>query len=137
MATIVHFDISAEQPERAKAFYEGLFGWTFHRLPGPGGYYLIETKDLDGNRGIGGGMAQREHAGQTHITQFVGVSSVEETLKNVVALGGAVVQRRQTIPGWGYLAVCLDSEKNTFGIFQEDTTASIPEAEEYRTTIKD
>jgi hypothetical protein len=27
MSTIVHFDISAKDTDRAKKFYDGLFGW--------------------------------------------------------------------------------------------------------------
>lgn len=51
MATIVHFDITAEEPERAKKFYEELFEWKINLLPGPENYYLIETKDLSGVKG--------------------------------------------------------------------------------------
>ena len=60
MPTIVHFDISADSPERAKKFYEELFDWKIERVPGPLSYYLIGTTDLNGEIGIGGGMAKRE-----------------------------------------------------------------------------
>ena len=35
--TIVHFEIPAEEPERAIAFYQAMFGWSFHKghLAGP------------------------------------------------------------------------------------------------------
>ncbi len=41
MATIAHFDVPAEDPARAKTFYEKLFGWKFNQVPGPMEYYLI------------------------------------------------------------------------------------------------
>lgn len=53
MPTIVHFDIAADEPERAKGFYEKLFDWKIELLPGPVPYYLIETTDLDGKEGVG------------------------------------------------------------------------------------
>ena len=53
MPTIVHFDIAADEPERAKGFYEKLFDWKIELLPSPVPYYLIETTDLDGKEGVG------------------------------------------------------------------------------------
>jgi len=42
MPTIVHFDLPADDVERAKKFYEKLFDWKFDKVPMP--YYLIETQ---------------------------------------------------------------------------------------------
>ena len=50
MPTIVHFDIATDDPERAKEFYEGLFDWKMESPPGMTDYYLIETKDLNGEK---------------------------------------------------------------------------------------
>ncbi len=118
MATIVHFDISADDTERAKKFYSGLFGWKFNVLPGPMQYHLIETRDISGNPGPGGGMAKRTEPGQG-ILNFMGVASIDETLEKVKQLGGKVLQDKQVIPGYGVLAVCSDTENNQFGLFEE------------------
>jgi uncharacterized protein len=120
MATIVHFDISADNPERAKTFYETLFNWKIELLPGGMNYYMIETADLAGVKGIGGGMAKREPGQETGITNFIGVSSVDETVKKVEQLGGKIVVPKQLVPGFGLMTVCLDTENNKFGLFQED-----------------
>jgi predicted enzyme related to lactoylglutathione lyase len=122
MPTIVHFDIAADDPERAKKFYEALFDWKIEKLPGPVPYYLIETADLTGEASVGGGMATRANPDQ-NITNFIGVSSVEESLTKVEKLGGEVVEGKWTVPGWGYLAVCLDTENNLFGLWEEDKNA--------------
>lgn len=119
MATIIHFDISAEDPERAKIFYEKLFGWKIQLLPGPANYYLIETENLKGEAGIGGGISTREKNQQPGINNFIGVVSIDESVKKVIELGGKIIQPKQTIPGWGFLAVCIDTENNVFGVFQE------------------
>ena len=60
MPTIVHFDIATDNPQRAKKFYESLFGWKMEGPPGMTDYYLIETEDLHGNKGVGGGLVREE-----------------------------------------------------------------------------
>ena len=64
MPTIVHFDLPADDPERAKKFYEKLFDWKFDKVPMQEPYYLIETADLEGNPGVRGGMGKRGLPGQ-------------------------------------------------------------------------
>ena len=122
MPTIVHFDIAADDPERAKQFYEALFEWKIEKLPGPVPYYLIATTDLTGEAGVGGGMAKRTSPDQ-NITNFIGVHSVDEYITKVEKLGGKVIEGKWTVPGWGYLAVCLDTEQNLFGLWEEDKNA--------------
>ena len=118
MATLVHFDVSAENPERAKKFYADLLGWKFTSLPGPAAYHLIETTGLDGKKGVGGGMSLRER-GPAGIINYFGVESIDAAMEKVVKSGGKVVTSRQEVPGWGYLGVCLDTEGNAFGLFEE------------------
>jgi len=55
---VVHFEIHADQPERAIAFYSGLFGWAFDKWSGPMPYWLITTGP-DSERGINGGLTVR------------------------------------------------------------------------------
>ena len=120
MATIVHFDISADDPARAKQFYEALFDWKIQALGGFADYYEIETAGLNGVKSMGGGITKRDHSRPNCITNFVGVSSIDESVAKLIALGGKVIQPKQAIPGYGYLVVCMDTENNIFGLFQED-----------------
>ena len=106
---------------RAKKFYESLFGWKFKSVPGMD-YHFIETSFPDGKPGIAGGMGKRT-APDERITNFIGVDSVDEYLKKVGELGGKVMRPKIPVPGWGYLAVCMDTEGNTFGLWQEDKEA--------------
>ena len=119
MPTIVHFDIATDDPQRAKKFYESLFGWRLEGPPGMTDYYLFETKDLDGTRGVGGGLGKRGDPSQ-RITAYIGVENIDEHSKKVEELGGKVVQAKMPVPGWGYLSICIDTEGNTFGLWQED-----------------
>ena len=120
MATIVHFDIGTDNPERAKKFYEEVFGWKIVTMPGFPDYYEIETADLNGKQAVGGGLTKRVDPQQTGIIDFIGVPSIDETISKLNKLGGKVIQSKQVIPGYGYIAVCTDTENNVIGIFQED-----------------
>lgn len=122
MPTIVHFDIAADDPERARKFYSELFDWKMEKPPGQMEYYLVKTTGLDGEEGPGGGLGKRGAPEQT-ITNFIGVPSVDEYLTRVEELGGKIVSPKMTVPGWGYLATCMDTENNLFGLWEEDENA--------------
>ncbi|MFZ3384706.1 MAG: VOC family protein [Candidatus Methanoperedens sp.] len=122
MPTIVHFDLPADDVERAKKFYEKLFDWKFEKVPMPTPYYLIETADLEGNPGVRGGMGKRGMPGQ-HISNYIGVPSVDDYLAKVTKLGGNIIMQKTAVSGWGYLAICVDTENNTFGLWEEDRNA--------------
>ena len=43
MARPVHFEIHADDPERAVEFYSAVLGWTFTKWEGPADYWLVTT----------------------------------------------------------------------------------------------
>ena len=51
----VHFDITANVPQRLVNFYGELFGWKFEKWGGPMEYWLIRTGDSQ--PGIDGGLS--------------------------------------------------------------------------------
>jgi len=116
MPTIVHFDISADNVERAKNFYAQLFGWKIEKIPIME-YYFIETKNSFGERGITGGIAKREKADQK-ITNFIEVASIDEYIAKVEKLGGKIIEPKTAIPTVGFIAACLDTEGNVFGLIE-------------------
>ena len=111
MPTIVHFDVATDNPERAKKFYEALFDWKMESPPGMTDYYLIETTDLEGKSGVGGGLGKRGEPDQK-ITSYIGVDSIDDYSSKVEKLGSKVIQSKMTVPGWGYLAICMDTESH-------------------------
>lgn len=121
MASFVHFDLPADDLMRAKKFYESLFGWKFSGVPGMD-YFFIEMKDDQRNPGLAGGMGKRGSPEQ-RITNYIGVESVDGYTENVKKAGGKVLSPKMPVPGWGYLAICMDTEGNTFGLWQEDRSA--------------
>jgi predicted enzyme related to lactoylglutathione lyase len=117
MPTIVHFDVPAENIERAANFYRQLFGWSIERLPGPMEYYGIMTTDEEGRPALGGGMG-RNNEWDTGMMNYVGVSSIEETVARLIGLGGRVALPRTEVPGHGFLAVFIDTEGNRLGLWE-------------------
>lgn len=120
MSRVVHFDIHAEEPVRAIAFYAGVFGWEIRKYDGPEEYWLIST-GADGP-GIDGGLARRSGP-FSGTTVTVEVPSVDEYLERITARGGIIVAPKMTIPSVGFIAYCLDLEGNLFGIIQNDPSA--------------
>jgi predicted enzyme related to lactoylglutathione lyase len=128
MPTIVHFEIPADDVERSKKFYTDLFGWKIEKWPGStsgGGdieYWTITTTDDKGNKALGGGMMKRQGPNQP-IINYIDVKSVDEYSSKVQQLGGKVHVPKMAVPGMGYLAICLDTENNAFGIWETNESA--------------
>lgn len=122
LVTIVHFDIPADIPDRAKNFYTRLFGWKFTTPPGYPDFFLIETADEKGRPGIGGGLGKRGEPVQD-ITVYIGVDSVEKYLALVRKEGGKVLMPYTPVPGYGALAICTDTEGNRFGLWESAETS--------------
>jgi predicted enzyme related to lactoylglutathione lyase len=129
MPTIVHFEIPSDDIERSKKFYNELFGWNIEKWSGeenmPEGveYNTITTIDDKGNKAIGGGMMKRQNPQQQGITNYIDVKSVAEYSAKIESLGGKIVMPKTPVRGMGYFAVCLDTENNTFGIWETDSNA--------------
>ena len=120
MPRVSHFEINADEPERAARFYKDLFGWEITKWEGPVEYWLIVTGP-DTEPGINGGLMKRMPGASTINT--IVVDSVDNYLKKVKAAGGKTVMPKQTIPGIGYQAYVTDTEGNVFGLHQTDMSA--------------
>ncbi len=118
MPTIVHFEIPADDVERAKKFYSDLFGWKVEKVPNMD-YWMITTS---GEKTVDGGMMKKNHP-QEPITNYIDVPSIDEYVKKVEKLGGEIVVPKKAVPNYGYFAVCLDTEKNVFALWQSNKSA--------------
>ena len=58
-----------------------------------------------------------------NIMNYIGVPSVEEYITKVKELGGNIITPKTAVSGWGYLAICVDTENNTFGLWEENRNA--------------
>ena len=120
-ASIVWFEIPADNVERAKKFYGGLFGWKMEKFPGPMEYWHIDTGG--GNDTPDGGLLKRQNPGHQGITNYVGVASVDQFMGKVQKLGGKVCMPKTAVPQMGYFAVCQDTENNTFALWERNEKA--------------
>ena len=123
MPRIVHFEIYADDVDRASKFYSDLFGWEISKWDGPPQMdYRLVTTGSEGP-GIDGGITKRPHEGVAGVN-YVDVESIEEYLGKVQVSGGRVLQPKIPIPGVGYIAICQDTEGNPIGFHQSDPSAS-------------
>jgi predicted enzyme related to lactoylglutathione lyase len=122
MATIVHFEILADNIERTNKFYGNLFGWKMEKMAGPMEYWTFRTTNDKGEQIIGGGIMKRQMPDQG-IINYIGVDSVDKYSKKVQELGGKVKVQKTEVPGFGWFAVCTDTENNTFALWEANPQA--------------
>ncbi|MEI2635585.1 MAG: VOC family protein [Methylotenera sp.] len=120
MSRVIHFDLSADNPERAAEFYRSVFNWKVNKWEGPEDYWLIQT-GTEEEPGVTGGIAGRIKPNDTTAVVF-DVESADKAAKKVLDSGGEIREEKKAIPGVGYLIMCKDTEGNTFGIMQIDET---------------
>ena len=130
MSRVVHFEIQADDVERAKAFYAAVFDWSFTDWGQVTGstYWGIVTGP-DDELGINGGLLQRPApapASQQGTNAFVctiGVGDYDETERRILDAGGQVALPKMALTGMAWQGYYLDPEGNTFGIHQPDPEA--------------
>jgi uncharacterized protein len=118
----VHFEIPADNPERAMAFYGTVFGWTFRRFEGGGMPYWLVTTGPNEEPGITGGILPRQSPEQTCVNSIT-VANVDESIAAVTANGGQIAMPKMAVPGVGWLAYAKDTEGHMFGMMQPDASA--------------
>ncbi|MEP7198698.1 MAG: VOC family protein [Chloroflexota bacterium] len=121
MPRVVHFELAADDPERAVQFYQGVFGWKIQKWAGPEDYWLVTTGEPS-ERGIDGAIMRRRPMGDCVNT--VAVTSIVETVASITAHGGKIVMPPDEIPGVGTLAYCTDTEGTLFGVIQNAAPAA-------------
>lgn len=120
---VVHFEIPADDEERAGKFYRSAFGWEFNPMPELD-YTMIKTTPTDETGmpstpgSINGGMLRRQ-AGITSPVITVAVEDIDAALEKIEALGGAAVGARVEVPGMGWAAYFRDTEGNVAGLWQD------------------
>jgi predicted enzyme related to lactoylglutathione lyase len=124
MGKVVHFEIPADDMDRAHKFYKEVFGWKIQEMP-EFNYTIVRTGPSD-EKGmptepgyIGGGMMKRRQIRTPVIT--IDVKDIENSLKDVKSHGGKVLVEKQEVGTMGYTAYFQDSEGNILGLWQTRT----------------
>lgn len=124
MNTVLYFEIQTDDTNRAMDFYKSAFGWKFHRADGlPIEYWRIETG------GIRGGLLKRpaktpppEHGTNAFVCS-IEVENFDKMAQNITNIGGRIALPKFAVPGVCWQGYFLDTEGNTFGIFEADENA--------------
>ena len=122
MDKVVHFEIPFDDKQRAMNFYTSAFGWQLTDMPDMN-YVMARSVDVDDKHmpkeagAINGGIFPRPKEAP-HPTIYLGVASVNATIKKVEAAGGKVVTPHTPIPGMGAYARVADTEGNVIGLFE-------------------
>ena len=125
---VIYFEIQADDPARAKAFYEKALGWKIEKstMDVPMDYWSITTGEK-GTPGIDGGLYNRpkDKKQNTTFDCTVLVKDIDEAIEAVKMNGGKVESIKEAggkekieMPKIGWFARCTDPEGNIFGLMQ-------------------
>jgi uncharacterized protein len=125
MRKVVHFEIPADDLDRAKSFYRSVFGWELQTMPMESGEYtIVKTTAVDDQTqlptepgAINGGMMQRDERVRSPVIT-VDVDAIDDALKGIEAAGGSTITPRTPIPGMGAFAYFRDPEGNVLGLWE-------------------
>jgi len=130
MSRVVHFEIHAEDVQRALAFYQAVFGWKvedwsdFAGMP----YFGVLTGE-DDQPGINGAIMQRQGANMAVGGPVAGavltvqVEDFDATAATIEANGGTVALPKSAMAGMAWQGYFHDTENNVFGVHQPDPEA--------------
>jgi predicted enzyme related to lactoylglutathione lyase len=126
MRKVVHFEIPADDVERAKDFYGSVFGWELQTQQMEGGDYTsAKTTSVDEQTqlptepgAINGGLYQRSEGAPSTPVITIDVDAIDDALKQVEDKGGSTVLPRTAIPGMGAFAYFKDPEGNVLGLWE-------------------
>src|SRR5579864_7830802 len=113
---LVHFELPAQDTSRARAFWSGVFGWSFNDPGIPDvEYWMVRTSEDQG-----GAVYPGDTPG---IIVYFDTDDIDTSLAKVREHGGRA-EDKQPIPGVGWFARCTDTEGNNFSLFQSDESVT-------------
>lgn len=107
------FEIPVTDFDRAKKFYETLFGAEIMEMPFPNGRYGMLPSDMQ--NGVGGGIAQGEGfepSDKGTIAYLNGGDDLDIPLSRIEQAGGKIIMPKTSIGQNGFMAHFIDTEGN-------------------------
>ena len=120
---VVHFEIPFDDGDRARSFYQEIFGWQLQTMPEMGGYTLV-ISGPSGDAGptepgfINGGMLSRDQAATRGPLIVVDVEIIDSSLERIGGSGGATVVAKVPVCDMGFAAYFTDPEGNVVGLWE-------------------
>lgn len=117
---MVHIEIPADDTGASRAFWGGLFGWSFDAFPGaPAEYHMTRISESQGAAITAG------EPGARGTRTYFAVDDIRASIGLVQELGGEAGEA-MPVPSMGWFAVCRDPHGNGFGLWQDDPAAPGP-----------
>ncbi len=124
MNRVVHFEIPAQDLNRAKKFYSENFGWKLIQYgPEMGNYVLAQTGPTDENgmpqdkAFINGGLMNRDPSATSPVL-VIAVEDADAAVAKVTKSGGKLVGEILDRPNVGRYARVQDTEGNVIGVIK-------------------
>ncbi|MFN7990753.1 MAG: VOC family protein [Candidatus Micrarchaeia archaeon] len=113
------FEIPVEDVDRAKAFYEAVFGVTLSRQD-LGELQMVWFPMVQGAQGSSGSLVKGKSYKPSHSGSLVyfSVKDIDATLEKVKANGGKVIRGKMDIGQYGYVGHFEDTEGNRVALHQ-------------------
>jgi hypothetical protein len=118
-----HFAINADDVQRAKAFYETVFGWTCEPW-GPPDFYIVRNAGPSFNGALQGRRELTPGATVRGFEASIGVADIKALARAVEGNGGRMVMQPVSLHTVGTLGYFEDPEGNLIGACQYEPEAS-------------
>lgn len=122
-----YFDMTVHDVDKARRFFEQVFGWRFEKLPSSDRYYRIEAGP-SGEPGINGGIGVVRQAriseGRPLTQVSIPVPDLDAYIAKINENGGYVLESKLAIPGIGWYATCAEPGGLIFSVVEADPTAA-------------
>ncbi|MGH9717488.1 MAG: VOC family protein [Candidatus Acidiferrales bacterium] len=123
-----HFAIHADDLDRARKFYGGVFGWQFQGFGGGPMTDFCQILDAEGKclAPLGAMQSRKFNPAAQPVIGFecsIAVTDVDAVARAVEANGGKIVMPKAAIRGVGWVVKVLDCEGNLVCAIQYDAAA--------------
>ena len=127
MDKVEHFEIPADDADRAKSFYTKVFNWEPNPVPGVEYTRLLTIRVDAGTTSqrpfeVNGAIVKRSKNINGPVVT-VSVADMNETLKRIEQEGGKILVGKTEFGDRGYTAYFKDTEGNAIGLWQLRTKA--------------
>ena len=122
MGIVEHFEIPADNHDRALRFYREVFGWELNPVPGVKYTRLLTTRVSERDLSprpfeVNGAIVERDKDRKAPIVT-ISVADMEASLKKIEEKGGKVVKGKTPFGSRGFTAYFQDTEGNLMGLWQ-------------------
>ncbi|KKS98200.1 MAG: glyoxalase/bleomycin resistance protein/dioxygenase [Candidatus Gottesmanbacteria bacterium GW2011_GWA2_43_14] len=126
MNPVIHFEMSADNQNRAAEFYAKVFGWQYKKTGAEMGNYVVVSTTESDEKGpkkpgaINGGLYDRSQVkpDQQYPSVVIHVEDYKEHMEKIEKEGGKILGEPMEIPGVGWYVSFRDTEGNRVGILQ-------------------